>query len=376
MSSNSEGLRLQPEVGQKLRVMQVIDSLDIGGAERVAVNVANLLPRERFRCYLCATRLDGPLAAQIDPDVTTFYLRRTRRYDLGALWRLARYAARERIDLFHAHGSSLFLARAAALFLRRTAVLWHDHDGLGASGIRSVPLYRMATRGAGVIAVNRTLFEWSRRELGIPEHRLWYVPNWVEPLDPAAEPATLPGAEGRRVVCVANLRAQKDHITLLRALARVKTTVPDVHLLLAGKPSEPHYLQFISTQIGLLNLAANVTCLGPREDVESILRASDIGVLSSASEGLPLALLEYARAGLPVVATDVGQCAEVLDRGRVGFLVPRSSPEPMADAIIQLLASPTLRADRGAALQQHVARHFSSEAALGKLERIYSDLLD
>lgn len=376
MSSNHKGSSIQPEVDRKLRIMQVIDSLDVGGAERVAVNVANLLPRDCFKCYLCATRHAGPLSSRIEADVTTLFLGRTRRYDIPALWRLASFAAREGIHLFHAHGSSLFIARVASLLNRRSAVVWHDHDGLGAAGSRPVRIYRLATRGAGVIAVNRDLLEWSRRELRVPENRLWYVPNWVQASSGDGPPPDLPGAQGRRVVCVANLRAQKDHVTLLRALARVKTTVPDVHLLLAGKPTEPHYEQFVSSQIALLNLSANVTCLGARQDVDSILRASDIGVLSSASEGLPLALLEYARAGLPVVATDVGQCAEVLDQGRAGYLVPRSSPEPLADALVELLASPELRALRGAAFRRHVSGHFSPEIALGQLAHIYHSMLD
>lgn len=355
--------------------MQVVDSLEMGGAEKVAVNLANLLPRDRYQSYLCVTRRSGPLTARVEDHVTPLFLQRKGRYDLGALWRMVSFGVREGVDIYHAHGSSVFISAIAAAFRRRSSVVWHDHYGKGASGTRDVWLYRMATRSAGVIAVNRELREWARVSLRIPEDRLWYVPNWVEPLGQSAEVPTLPGSNGFRVVCVANLRAPKDHITLLRALALVKDVVPAVHLLLAGAPAEPHYVRFLNAQIGLLNLAENVTCLGAREDVGPILQASDIGVLSSVSEGLPLALLEYARSGLPVVATNVGQCAEVLDSGRVGYLVPASSPKPLSEALIRLLASPKLRAERGAAFREFAAEHFSPEVALREVMQIYRTML-
>ena len=77
--------------------------------------------------------------------------------------------------------------------------------------------------------------------------------------------------------------------------------------------------------------------MGPRNDVPAILRACRIGVLSSASEGLPLALLEYGKHGLAAVSTAVGQCPEVLDNGYAGVLVPASSPDQFSDAIVGLL---------------------------------------
>lgn len=371
--SNSPSPR--PVNGQRIRIMQVIDSLEMGGAERVAVNLANLLPREIFQSYLCVTRHGGPLARQVGSHVALVPLNRRGRFDVAALYRMAAYCAREEIQLLHAHGSSIFLARISALLSNSPAAVWHDHYGRCELGGRPPWLYRIATRGAGVIAVNRPLLEWSRTKLAVPEDRSWYVPNWVEPVPAAPVAPDLPGSSGRRVVCVANFRAQKDHITLLRALARVKEVVPDVHLLLAGDATEPRYAQYVRTQIGLLQLAGNVTCLGPREDVVSILEASDVGVLSSVSEGLPLALLEYGMAGLPVVATDVGQCSEVLDQGRVGALVPRSAPHQMAEALIRLLQSPELRAHQGAAFKQHVSSRYSPDAAVRQICEIYRMML-
>src|SRR5438876_11120160 len=86
-------------------------------------------------------------------------------------------------------------------------------------------------------------------------------------------------------------------------------------------------------------------------------KACDVGVLSSRSEGMPLALLEYGMNGLPSVATRVGQCAEMLDDGRAGLLVPPAAPEPLAKAILALLQSPEQRAELGGRFRQRTQQH-------------------
>src|SRR5205807_10400350 len=130
------------------------------------------------------------------------------------------YIREHEIRILHAHGSTLFLARLAALVPPYPAVIWHDHYGRYAFNDRPAWLYRNATRRiAGVIAVNHPLADWSRRALRIPEERVWYIPNLVELGAAAAGAPALPGKPGKRIVCLANLRPQKDHFNLLAAMS-------------------------------------------------------------------------------------------------------------------------------------------------------------
>ena len=362
----------------RIRVMQVVDSLDAGGAETVALNIANSLPVDRFASYLCATRRTGPLKARLASHVPLICLERKGRFDLNALRRMSQYIAAQGIQVLHAHGSSLFIAQLASLGLGRRgpAIVWHDHYGRCEDDGRSCWLYRTATRGAGVIAVNTRLARWSREKLHVPTDRVWYVPNWIEkPLFAGGAPLTLPGQPGKRIALVANFRAQKDHVTLLRALVQVRESVPDVHLLVVGAPSEPGYAEHVHQQIRSLKLEKNVEILGYRQDVNAILSECDIGVLSSVSEGLPLALLEYGGASLPVVATDVGQCREVLENGQAGILVPPSSPDEMARALVGLLASQDRRAQLGAALHECVRSKHDPQVIIRQICQIYTSLL-
>src|SRR5688500_5618139 len=99
-----------------LAVMHLTDTLEIGGAERMAVNFVNLLPRSQFEPHLCATRRGGPLADLIAPDVSTLYLGRRSRLDLRAVRRLVSYVREHDIRVLHAHGTAVFTAVAASLF--------------------------------------------------------------------------------------------------------------------------------------------------------------------------------------------------------------------------------------------------------------------
>ncbi len=358
----------------KVGVMHLIDSLEFGGAERVAVNLVNHLPRSRYEVSLCSTRAEGPLAAQVSPDVNHLRLGRRHRFDSGAIRRLASFVTENNIQIMHAHGSSLFLARMVAALTGAPRVIWHDHYGQSELEDRPVWLYRMATRGvSGVMSVNGILAEWARRKLQVRAERVWYVPNFVslsQTLAGAPKP-DLPGIPGSRIACVANLRPQKDHLNLLRAMRIVARQMPAAHLILLGSAGAPDYVRKVKDEIISEELSANVTWLGPRDDVGSILRSCDVGVLGSSSEGLPLSLLEYGMAGLPTVATSVGQCPEVLDGGRAGVLVPPKSPESLAHAILFLLNSPRKRMTLGRLLEEHVRTTYSPESITDQICCIY-----
>jgi glycosyltransferase involved in cell wall biosynthesis len=356
--------------------MQVVDSLAVGGMEAVAVNLANLLAQRQMRSFLCFTRAGGPLEARLSPEVTRLGLGRKTLLVPAALRRLARFINERQIDIVHAHGSALFLSALAGLSARRARLLWHDHFGRQAPDERPAWIYRMATRRCGgIIAVNQPLALWARTRLKAPAHRVWYVPNFVaQPAGALPPPMALPGTPGGRIVCVANLRPEKDHPTLIEAMKRVSQVVPTATLLLAGDEADQAQASRLREQIRREALGNHVFLLGSRPDVRAILGVCDIGVLSSASEGMPLALLEYGSAGLPTVATAVGQVPEVLDDGRAGLLVCPRQPNALAEALLRLLRSPELRSSLGAALQRRVQERYSEQAVLDQIIGIYETL--
>jgi glycosyltransferase involved in cell wall biosynthesis len=361
---------------ERIGVLQMCDTLDAGGMERVAVNLANGLPRERFDSHLCTTRRDGTLADAVAPHVGRLQLRRRHTLDLAALRRLVRYVRDHKIAILHAHGPSLFIAWAASLFPPHPRVVWHDHYGAFELRERPAWLYRIpAGRLSGVIAVSTDLAEWSRVRLGIAPKKIRFIANFVSDRQGSGSRPELPGVRESRIACVANLRPQKNHPGLLHAMALLLKEVPTSHLLLMGGCDDPSYLAMIRSTIEELKLTSHVTWLGSRKDVFDVLAGCDVGVLSSASEGLPLALLEYGMAGLPAVATRVGQCEEVLDNGNAGLLVAPGAPDALAEALCQLLRSAEKRSQFGKALHRRVQEHYSVTAALQRILAMYDSAL-
>jgi glycosyltransferase involved in cell wall biosynthesis len=179
-----------------------------------------------------------------------------------------------------------------------------------------------------------------------------------------------------RIVCVANMRPQKDHFTLVRAMEIVVRQLPGAHLLLLGSSTSSNYEQQVRQEADRLGLAGSVSFMGERSDVPAVLGAVDVGVLSSASEGLPLVLLEYGMAGLGTVASRVGQCPEVLDDGRAGILVPSGDRKQLADAILSLLNSPERRTDLGSRLRKRVIALYSQDSIVQQVCEVYNVILE
>lgn len=372
-----------------MRVLQLVDSLALGGLERVAVDLANLQAAEGAG-LLCASRESGPLRARVSPDVDFLLLERRGRFDLRAVQRLANWIDDRRVDLVHAHGSSLLLAN---LVVRRTrhpvALVWHDHYGRWATHPRAAWFYRLLTRRVdGVIAVNEPLRRWSVERLGIESASCRYIRNAVHcPADP---PARLSPDSSRvvTIACVANLRPQKDHETLLRSTADLVRRIDrPIHLQLIGGASSLARQDELRRQADALGLGGVVQFLGARDDVPELLCSADLGVLASTSEGLPLALLEYGCAALPVVCTSVGQIPDVVGsvvapetadaafvRHEAGLLVEPGDASGLTAALARIIENPSLGRDLGQALFRRVQSRHGLDHFHDQVKDLYREL--
>lgn len=165
----------------KISVLHLVDTLAAGGAEHVAVMLANNLPQDRYRAYFCASRETGPLQSQIQSHVMFYDLHRKGRFDAFAIIRLAEYIRHEHIDVIHAHTTSVFFGAVLTLINQRLKLVWHDHAERKSAGKWRTFVYRPFVRQAqAVFAVTRELARWAVQSLGLPKDRFHYLPNFVE----------------------------------------------------------------------------------------------------------------------------------------------------------------------------------------------------
>ena len=357
-------------------MMHLTDTLEIGGSERMAVNLANNMSRRRFVTHLCTTRRVGPLAGFLNEDVSRLSLNRRYAADIASVRRLAAYNAEHNIRIMHAHGSAVFVATAASLLPPHPAVVWHIHYGrYAAESLTGYQFRYIRNRVSWTIAVSQPLAEWARLTVGLPTEAVTYIPNFSTLTTKRESDLQLPGVQGKRIVCVANFLPEKDHRTLINAMEKVLEEEPAAHLLLVGGGTHSIWGHAVRQQILDLGLNASVSMLGQRSDVGDILRAADIGVLSSKTEGLPLALIEYGEAALPTAVTDVGQCAETIGGGNFGVLVAPGSPSQLAAAIVRLLRSPEERNRLGRSFHDQVKKRFSSAYVMERVHTTYEQVL-
>jgi glycosyltransferase involved in cell wall biosynthesis len=174
------------------------------------------------------------------------------------------------------------------------------------------------------------------------------------------QPAHWPQHHPPRLAMVARLERHKDQPTLIRAMALLRDQGLVAELWLIGEGSHRAQLE---TLIAELQLADRVQLLGSRRDIPAMLAQLDLFVFSARpDEGFGIALAEAMAAGVPIVATDVGACREVLDGGRCGLLMAPDSPEALAAGICQVLADPAGARQRAAAAKERALRDFSVAA--------------
>jgi glycosyltransferase involved in cell wall biosynthesis len=302
-------------------------------------------------------------------------------FTASALWLLAR--SRRSIDVIHAHEllSPTTTGILAKLLLRRPVVAHVLRGGLlgDLAVLRRAPLGHarlwLFTRLVDAFVVVSAETEGELLTLGVPRERLALVPYGV---DTSRFRPALAGERDRLrrelrldqrpvVLFLARLEPEKGAATLLDAWPAIQANIPDAMLLIAGDGSDRAALE------ARAGARPDVRFLGAVRDPLPYLQAADCYTLPSCSEGLPNALVEALATGLPCVATMIGGSTEVLDHGRLGWLVPPGDASALAAAILEALRlDPAERKRRGAAGRAYVQEQYSLETNADRLDDLYS----
>ncbi|MHC5717067.1 MAG: glycosyltransferase, partial [Nostoc sp.] len=144
-----------------------------------------------------------------------------------------------------------------------------------------------------------------------------------------------------------------------------------VHLDLVGSGPSLESCKALAQSLGI---AEQVSFLGDRTDVPDLLAQSQIFILSTHYEGLPISILEAMRAGLPVVATSVNGIPEEVEHGKTGLLVPRKDVQALANALQTLIQSPDLRQQMGEAGRQKFEQEFTVERMINETKAVYEKI--
>jgi glycosyltransferase involved in cell wall biosynthesis len=344
-----------------MRIIQMIDSLEAGGAERMAVNYANALANEIEFSGLVVTRKEGPLLGQINDKVPYLFLNKKSSMDVKVILRLRKFVIQNKVEIIQAHSTSFFIGFLLKMTFPSIKLIWHDHYGESEflSKRPLIVLRLILPFFEGVISVNQKLKFWAENKLYLKN--VIYMPNFPSKEVSISELTFLKGIDGKRIVCLANLREQKNHFMLVEVAKKIRNSHPDWTFHLVGKDFEDNYSKQIINYISELELDDTVFMYGSKQDIRNILEQATIALLTSKSEGLPVALLEYGWYKKAVVVTKVGEIPLVIQNGINGFIVDSDNLDLFYTKLVQLIENDTLRIDFGTALHDTISQNYSEK---------------
>jgi len=364
-----------------MRIALLLESDGPGGAEKMVFHLAEgLLSRGHTVLPVGPERGVGWLGdlfrTELNLEPTSFRLRRA--FDPVCVADLMRLFRREGVDVVHAHEFAMgSYATLAARLSGLPAIITLHSAGAFLNAGRTRTAMRWAIRAADVVTtISDATRDTITTGLRLRGRGLQTIPNGVPS----------PEGDGRRVrselgvdesvfliLAVGNLYSVKGHDILIRALALVAQRRPDLPWVaaIAGRGEEHASLLALSDS---LELSDRVRFLGVRSDVGALLNGADIFVHPSRSEGMPLSVIEAMRAGLPVIASEVGGLREMIAGGVDGELVPSEDPQALASQLERLLECPRERARLGSAARVSSDHRFGVDSMVEQYLQLYRAL--
>lgn len=356
-----------------IRIAHVVERLEIGGLERMAVDLAAAQKRAGHTPFLYCVSHGGPLVnAAMAAGVPVRLFDKPPGFSAKAVFRITRQLRADGIQVVHTHNAVIHHYGAAAGLLSRIPTVNTQH---GIRGLTIPAQLRNFSRSIPLTAAVVFVSEDTKRlwdERGLPPGKAHVILNGIPTASFAARPAR-PGAQpGRlRLGTVGRMAPVKDHATLLRAFASIAGRLPGSELHIVGYGPLEEETRALAESLGL---GSRFRIHPPDTDVPGFLEELDVFVLSSEVEGLPISVLEAMAAGLPIVSTRVGGIPEAAPEHEVAWYCPPRDPAALATVLEAAAHSSELqlRGRRGADI---VTRRFSIDATMQRYIGLFESLL-
>jgi len=365
-----------------MRILHVVQSLDMGGQERLILHLARALLARGHEVGVASLTLGGVLRPEF-AGIPLLDVPRQPGFDALVIARMAKAIADFSPDAIHTHNPSpMFYAVPAARLLRVRSIV-HTKHGANIYGRRSIYAARVVARlTTAFVAVSEGTADAARLKERVPPALLRVVPNGIPLSNFGPNPQTrarirhelgIPG-DAYVVGSVGRLAPEKDYPRMVRAMADAlgrKPAQPPAYLLLVGYgPSQ----EDIERAIASLPEEKRAFCIltGARHDVADLLTAFDVFSLTSRTEGLPLVIPEAMATALPIVATAVGGIPSIVS-GAVGIVAPYDDVDGLARAMAALRDDPERRRRMGERAHAYAHQHFSLEKMTDRYESLYRD---
>lgn len=364
---------------QHLKVLHVCDSLSVGGAERLILGMVEQMNRSRFEFHVCSLKVIRNDFLRPDFErigVPLYSVNAKRFYDLRTFQHVARYVREHNIDIVHTQLTSAdIVGRIVGKMTGRPVIstLQNEPQDYNRERFDRRWLEQMTIQICKpyLVAVSHRIREMFIQEWQIPADSIAVIYNAV-PMEPylhvPESTSTQEDGVSTVITNIGRLSPQKAQHHLLEAAQIVLTQRPEVRFMIVGQGRLEGELK---AQAQMLGISDQVLFTGPRKDIPDILAQTDIFVLSSLWEGLPLTAIEAMASARAVVLTDVGGNRELVETSGNGLIVPPNDVPALAEALLALVNDAQRRIAFGKAARERVRVDFSIETITRQYEMLY-----
>ncbi len=368
---------------KNINVVHLVENLVVGGLENVLATIVLNLNTEKYNVSVWCLKEGGFLADKLlKRGVEVKVLNLPSSKNPAGIYQLYKLLKDNKVNIIHTHAYSAgTIGRISAFFAGVPVIISHNHSVYSYYN----KYYHFVERFLSlltdkIICVSDIVKKFTNKTQGIDTEKLITIHNGIENVSPVPEKISTSIKNGlgippdHTVICtITHMLKHKGVIYLIKSASILLEHRKNVTFLLVGEGSLKDELKKLCVN---LKIEKNVIFAGERSDIPEILSLSDIFVLPSLREGLPLTILEAMAYGKPVIATNVGGVPEVVKDRVSGILVSPKDPEALYNAMNELLSDKEKLQKMGHNGKKICNESFSSKTMVGKIEELYSFLIN
>ena len=282
-----------------MKVLQVIDSLEVGGAERVCIDISNLLIEKKIDIAVLTISKNGELYSFLDSRIKTYCLERKSKFNLKTIRKMVSILNSYDIIHIHMRHSYRYVKFSSLLYKLSCKLILHDHFGSIAID-KSIPLFmNNLLKPKFYVGVSNELVKWAEEKLKTSETYL--LENIIIKKNYSSTKQT------NTIVHVSNISPVKNQLFPIKLIEKTS-----FNLVIYGKVKDVNYYSGLKKYLRLNNLEDRVSFIHNENNIQNVLGRFKLGLMTSISESGPLVLIEYLAQSLPFVANKTGQVANMI----------------------------------------------------------------
>jgi glycosyltransferase involved in cell wall biosynthesis len=354
-----------------MKVIQIIDTLKVGGAEKIVLLVANKLTENNIDNAVMTTTSAGELESQLNKSVRTCHLHRRSKFDIRAYYHM--YKLCRQYDIIHIHSFfNLLYFSIAWLFLARKKVCYHEHNSYIVPDSPAGFFQKLLLPHTFFIGVSSQINLWALKKARIPANKIFLLPNSIpSPMIPGKNEKKEKG-EVIKILQVGNFREAKHYEYSVKLCAAMKGKGMKVTMDFVGKINEPGYLKKVKDAIAEFGVTDNIRFIHDCNDVSAIVADYDISIHTCIIESGPIILIEYLYSDQVFLSYDTGEVSLICKKYYPEFFINNFDVESWIIRIKELLEN---KPRYNGELRKIYEKEFSPDTYIRECLKIYGKAL-